>query len=151
MYVHKKCALKEHELDFEKKAGGFCGVCGQEGTIYHVKGTEDYYEQVIAGVLYRVRDGESENTREAVRKRLKAEMELARARKRVDAHNESSPVWEHEKFAPPEVEVVESIPEPEPVLEAETVEEEVEEEEEEKSLEDMDEDELRARLKELSG
>ena len=172
MYCHRNCALEGQELDFEKKAGGYCGICGIEGTIYHIRGTEDYYEQEIAGVLYRVRDGESENTREAVRKRLKAEAELSRARKLMDGWNESHPDYaarELEEFL--EEQAVEEAEKPleeesreetvveeesEPIEEeaAEAVEPEAEEEATEapeKALEDMDEDELRARLKELGG
>ena len=179
MYCHRNCALEGQELDFGKKAGGFCGICGMAGTIYHIRGTEDYYEQEIAGVLYRVRDGESENTREAVRRRLKAEAELSRARKLMDGWNESHPDYaarELDEFLAVEVEpgqkvkliaeTVEEIDTPIPddvevivtgssvdVMKVEGVDEEEPEatEEPEKALEDMDEDELRARLKELGG
>ena len=78
MYVHKNCAPAGAELDMDKRVGGFCVFCDQEGTVYHVKGEPDYYEQIVAGILYRVRDGVAVNTRAAVRARLREQNEKRR-------------------------------------------------------------------------
>jgi hypothetical protein len=116
MYVHKKCAPSGAVLDMEKRVGGFCGFCNQQGTVYHVEGQPDYYEHVLAGVLYKVLDGTQYNTREAVRERFRRLNAEAKARRKADFYNETHPVWdqaEPEDFARfEEREVAESIPEP---------------------------------------
>lgn len=212
MYVHEKCAPSGAEIVEESRTAGFCDACDQEGTIYHVKGTEDYYEKIVAGVRLRVVEGVEYSTRAAVRARFRELDYLAKAVRSMDAWNETHPAWEYEadhlKFVAeyasdeelPEIELpkdhkildasgvkdpLEEEPESIPEIEAETVvveeeeeapapepeepaEEEVvadepvrddieeaeaepEEEEEpaEKTLEDMSEEELRARLREL--
>ncbi len=60
MYVHKKCALSAMVLESERRASGFCAVCGQMGAIYHVNGTVDYYEAEVNGVV--LRHGEREES-----------------------------------------------------------------------------------------
>ena len=97
MYVHKKCAPSGAELDMDKRVGGFCAFCNQEGTVYHVVGTPDYYESIVAGVLYKYQDGKQYNTRASVRKRLKEQMESRRAQKALDDYNERVPVWEEKE------------------------------------------------------
>jgi hypothetical protein len=62
MYVHRACKLSGQEIDREKKAGGFCAICGQSGTVFHVVGTNDYYQHYLNGVLYFVSDGEEYST-----------------------------------------------------------------------------------------
>ena len=116
MYVHKKCAPSGADLDMEKRVGGFCAICNQSGTIYHVKDTADYYEQIVDSVLYKIVDGKQYNTRAAVRQRLREELAEARATRAMDAHNERVPVWEmktdNETFKRDEsIEEAESIPE----------------------------------------
>ncbi len=58
MYVHRRCASEGWELMLDKPAFGFCAVCGNQGTIYHVLGTEDEYRFRKGGVDYWCRDGE---------------------------------------------------------------------------------------------
>jgi len=60
MYVHEKCALSAMVLESERRASGFCAVCGQMGAIYHVNGTVDYYEAEVNGVV--LRHGEREES-----------------------------------------------------------------------------------------
>ena len=50
MYVHKRCVPEGAEQDLEKQAHGYCGVCGRQGAIFHVVGTEDSYRTKIQGV-----------------------------------------------------------------------------------------------------
>ncbi len=57
MYIHKRCALADYELDFERKGFGYCEVCKSQGTIYHVVGTENEYTRKSSGVTYVVTDG----------------------------------------------------------------------------------------------
>lgn len=101
MYVHKKCALKGMDLDMDKRVAGFCGVCHQEGTVYHVEKTEDYYEQIVNSILFKVKDGVRVNTRAEVRARYKADLEADKARKDRDRFNESAPEWERTKEIAP--------------------------------------------------
>jgi len=82
MYVHRRCAPAGAELDEEKKAGGFCASCGQEGTIFHVVGTIDFYQHILNGVLYNVTDGVQSTPMEPVwqAERIKsAKVKAARA------------------------------------------------------------------------
>ena len=144
MYVHKKCAPAGAELELEKKVGGFCAVCGMQASVYHVKGQPDYYEYVLAGVLYKVLDGVTMNTRASVRARLREQGEKRRGVKRMDHYNETHPAYDAVDDATPfeaewTADIITKIAEKaaidgfveeaeERVLEAETVEEEPPEE-----------------------
>ena len=57
MYIHGKCRPDEMDLDYDKVAFGYCGLCGIQGTIYHVKGSDDYYKAKKGGVTREFRDG----------------------------------------------------------------------------------------------
>jgi len=127
MYVHKSCALKEHELDMGKRAGGICHQCGQQGTIYHVKGTADYFEYVLFGVLYKMVEGEAVRPDQEVVDVESAKVRAERKRKK----GESIPITVdtiEEEFA-----MIGANITIEPIvyeIEAETVEEEYVEDEE---------------------
>ena len=139
MYVHKACKPSEVELDWEKKAGGYCAQCGQSGTIYHVKGTEDVYSHMLNGWMYHVVDGVESDPNADMKAGFEVEARKARARKRgvaYEAVNSTSEAVEDftgvdkviEEIEAVEVveatseEVAESIAE----IEAETIEEAVE-------------------------
>jgi len=50
MYVHRRCKPSKAELDLERKAHGYCGICGNQGTIWLVRGTKDSYRTKRQGV-----------------------------------------------------------------------------------------------------
>ena len=50
MYVHKRCVRSSEQLVFLKTGHGYCELCGNQGTIYLVRGTEDSYRTKIQGV-----------------------------------------------------------------------------------------------------
>ena len=54
MYVHKRCVPEGAELDLDRVAHGYCGVCGRRGTIWLLVGTEDSYKTKRQGVTYTV-------------------------------------------------------------------------------------------------
>lgn len=54
MYVHRRCKPSEAALNLDRTTHGYCGICGNQGTIYLVKGTEDSYRHKRQGVTYTV-------------------------------------------------------------------------------------------------
>jgi hypothetical protein len=122
----------------EKKVGGYCAMCNMQGTVYHVKGTEDFYEYVLAGVLYKVREGETFNTKAAMRK------ELEEHRRRSKEERGINTTWTED-----EEEELSEEPSEEEVIE-ETIEEIVEEEVETSVPEETDEEKIARLEKELA-
>jgi len=105
----------------DKPAFGFCAVCGNQGTIYHVLGTEDEYRFRKGGVDYWCRDGEVTHDGPVGRKYFASEElreieepEVAEAVvEAVEQAVEAEIPEEEEVYEPPEPEIeVQSEPEP---------------------------------------
>lgn len=62
MYLHRRCRPDEIDLDYDKVAFGYCSACNLLGSIYHVKGAEDYFVTRKQGITFSVRDGAVEGT-----------------------------------------------------------------------------------------
>jgi len=61
MYVHKRCVQSDWEIEEDKVGFGLCVVCGNQGTIYHVKGSPNEYQFLKGGTRYWWRDGKVEH------------------------------------------------------------------------------------------
>ena len=79
MYVDKRCVPEGAELDSEKVAHGYCGVCGRRGTIWLVRGTEDSYKTKRQGVTFWVVAGavEAHPVPKMTKEELEVELEAA--------------------------------------------------------------------------
>ena len=57
MYIHKRCRPETIDLDYDMVQFGYCDICKVQGTIYHVKGSDDYFKTKRGGVTREYRDG----------------------------------------------------------------------------------------------
>ena len=80
MYVHKRCVPEGAELDLERVAHGYCGVCDKRATIWHVKGTKDSYKTKRQGVTFWVVAGavEAYPVPKMTKEEMEAELQAAK-------------------------------------------------------------------------